>query len=244
MQLIKRNIGSVFLDCLGPLTVQIILYGYLFPIFGMAASLIGAVYLGSILNLFVQLGYTLVLKIAFDLESNRFIDYHATLPLPKRWLFGSYIVSHMIEIALVAIPLILGGMLFIPGCVACEQISIIGFICICFAMFLFITTFFLMLGFSFSLAWILDNIWPRILVPLWLFSAGLVPFSKLYAWWPSLGYLFLISPMTYCAEGLRSALLGSSQYIAWYYCILPLCIWSALNMAILTSRIYKRLDPV
>jgi hypothetical protein len=239
-----HNLSTTIIDCLAPLATQIISFGYMLPLFGMATSMIGAVYLGSILNLFVQLGYALVLKIAFDLNANRFIDYHLTLPIPKKWLFASYIISHMIETALVTIPLILGGILCLQQYIPFAAINWFGFACIFIAMLAFLSTFFLMLGYSFTLPWILDNIWPRILVPMWLFSAGLVPFKKISMWWPNLGYVMLISPITYIAEGLRSALLGTDQYLAWEYCLIPLMIWTILNLALLTNRIYKRLDPV
>jgi len=240
----KQNFIKTMLDCLGPLITQIITFGYLFPLFGMAASMVGAVYLGSILNLFVQLGYALVLKIAFDLTSNRFVDYHLTLPLPKRWLFASYIVSHMLETAIVTIPLIFGGIVFLQQYIPFTNINFMGFICIFIAMLGFLSTFFLMLGYSLVLSWILNNIWPRILVPLWLFSAGLAPWKVVYAWWPNLGYVMLISPITYIAEGLRSTLLGGSGYLPWQWCILALILWTIVNLLLITNRIQKRLDPV
>ena len=239
-----HNFTNTMIDCLGPLITQIITFGYLFPLFGMEKSMVGAVYLGSILNLFVQLGYALVLKIAFDLNANRFIDYHLTLPLPKKWLFSSYIISHMIETALVTIPLIFGGILFLQQYIPLANINWIGFMCVFIAMLAFLSTFFLMLGYSFKLSWILDNIWPRILVPMWLFSAGLVPFKTVYAWWPQLGYVMLLSPITHISEGLRSSLIGTDNYISWEYCVIPLLLWTVLNIFLLTNRIYKRLDPV
>lgn len=240
----QQNFSKTLIDCLAPLATQIITFGYLFPLFGMIASRIGAVYLGSILNLFIQLGYALVLKIAFDLTSNRFIDYHLTLPLPKRWLFASYIVSHMIETAIVTIPLIFGGVLFLQQYIPFSHIDFFGFSCILIAMLAFLSTFFLMLGYSLLLPWILNNIWPRILVPLWLFSAGLVPWKVVYAWWPSLGYVMLLSPITYIAEGLRSTLLGGTAYLPWQWCCLPLIGWTVLDILFLQNRIKKRLDPV
>lgn len=239
-----HNLSKTLLDCVGPLITQTITFGYLLPLMGMLSSMVGAVYLGSLLNLFVQLGYALVLKIAFDLNANRFIDYHLTLPLPKRWLFASYIISHMLETALVSIPLIFGGVLCLQQYLPVANINFIGFGVVFIAMLAFLSTFFLMLGYSFKLSWILDNIWPRILVPIWLFGAGLVPFKKVYAWWPPLGSVMLLSPITYIAEGLRSTLIGGDNYISWYYCIIPLILWTISNIFLLTNRIYKRLDPV
>lgn len=234
----------IMLDCVGPLVTQIISFGYLFPLLGMDPSIVGAAYLGSLLNLFIQLGYSLVLKIAFDLKTNRFIDYHLTLPLPKGWLFASYIVSHMIETAIVTIPLVFGGIICLQHYIPISHISFAGFSILFLTMLGFLSTFFLMLGYSFKFTWILNNIWPRILVPLWLFSAGLIPFKKTFLWWPQLGYIMLLSPITYIAEGLRSTLIGGDAYIAWYHCIAPLVLWTIFNIIFLANRIYKRLDPV
>lgn len=241
---ILHDFTTILLDSLPPLITQIIAFGYILPLLGMASSIVGAVYLGSILNLFVQLGYSFVLKTAFDLNSNRFIDYHLTLPLPKSWLFASYIIGHMIETAIITIPLIFGGIICLQQYIPLTNISLIGFSILFITMLGFLSTFFLMLGYSFQLSWILNNIWPRILVPLWLFSAGLIPFKKTYAWWPQLGYIMLLSPITYIAEGLRSTLIGGDAYISWQYCIAPLILCIICNSLLLANRIHKRLDPV
>jgi hypothetical protein len=240
----KRNTASTVVDCIAPLLTQITVFGYLFPLFGMAPSLIGPVYLGSMLNLFIQLGYSFVLKIAFDLNGNRFIDYHLTLPIPKKWLFASYAVSHMIETAIVTIPLISGGIILLHQYIPIHHINVVGFISMFLAMLCFLSTFFMLLGYSFELSWILHNIWPRILVPLWLFSAGLVPWHATSSWSPILGYIMLASPITYLAEGMRSALLGGSQYIPWYLCLIPLCVCTVVNIILFSIRVQKRLDPV
>lgn len=241
---IKRRAVSTIIDCIAPLLTQITIFGYLFPLFGMAPALIGPVYLGSMLNLFIQLGYSFVLKIAFDLKGNRFIDYHLTLPLPKKWLFASYAVSHMIETAIVTVPLISGGIILLHTYIPLHNIQVFGFACIFTTMLCFLSTFFMLLGYSFELSWILHNIWPRILVPLWLFGAGLVPWQAVYGWNQKLGYLMLISPITYLAEGMRSALLGGEHYIPWQWCLIPLCIYTVINILLFSTRIQKRLDPV
>lgn len=243
-KLLRANILSMFIDCIAPLITQVLTFGYLFPLLGMPTSMIAPIYLGSMLSLFLQLGFSAVMKIAFDLNHNRFIDYQITLPIDKRWLFASYIVNHVIELILITLPLYTVGILVLRANFDITHASLLGVICMALLIFLFFATFFYAIAFSFSLQWILENTWPRILVPLWWISGGLVMWKLVYAWWPFLGYLMLLSPFTYIAEGLRSSLLGTEKFIAWPFCALALVIFIAFNIFALKRGIIKRLDPV
>ncbi len=244
VKLLNANIRSMFIDCVVPLITQVLTFGHLFPLLGMPASMIAPVYLGSMLSLFLQLGFSTVMKIAFDLNHNRFIDYQITLPITKRWLFASYIVNHIIELALITIPLYVVGMLILHNQFDISHANLLGIIIMVSLMFVFFATFFYAIAFSFPLQWILENTWPRILVPLWWISGGLVMWKLVYAWWPVLAYIMLLSPFTYVSEGLRSSLLGNERFIHWQWCALALLLFIFLNILALRRGVKKRLDPV
>jgi hypothetical protein len=244
IKLLSTHILSMFIDCIFPLTTQVLTFGYLFPLLGMPSSMIAPIYLGSMLSLFLQMGFTTVMKVAFDLNNNRFIDYQITLPISKRWLFASYITHHMIELALITIPLYVIGILILHNNFDMAQASVCGIICMALLIFVFFATFFNAIAFSFPLQWILENTWPRILVPLWWMSSGLVIWKLVHAWWPLLSYIMLLSPFTYIAEGLRSSLLGNEKFIAWQWCALALVGFIIINIFALKRGVKKRLDPV
>lgn len=244
MKLFAAKMKDVFLDALMPLATQIITFGYLFPQFGMPLEKIGPVYLGSMMALFIHLGYAFLLRVAGDMNTNRLIDYQQTLPLSRPWLIGSYIISNMLETACIMIPLMGAGLIILRNHIQFTHISYISLILIFVCILFFLSSFFLAAAFSFSFNWLLDNFWPRLLIPIFLFSATLIIWQEMYRWWPLMGIIFLISPFTYMVEGLRSALLGGDQYISVWICCALLCIWSSLNIAFLHRGFIKKLDPV
>jgi len=242
--LFSRQLKSTLTDCIPPLFTQIITFGYLFPLIGMPSSMIAPIYLGSMLTLFLQLGYAMVMKTGFDLHYNRFIDYHITLPISKRWLFGSYIINHMLEVLLITLPLYTIGILVLHKQFDIAHINVYALTLMYLFILTFFSTFFLAISYTATVHWIMDNVWPRILVPLWWFSSALVTWKKIFAWSPSISYIMLFSPITYIAEGMRSALLGTDQFIGWHYCILILCGFIVLNVIALNYGIKRKLDPV
>lgn len=232
------------LDCIAPLVTQTITFGYLFPIIGMPPSMIAPVYLGGMLALFMQLGFTLSMKTGFDLTYNRFIDYHITLPLPKRWLFGAYILNNMLEVALITFPLFGIGIFILKPQFNLAHTHWAGLFFTYLLVLAFFSTFYLTLAYTATLNWLLDNAWPRLLVPLWTMSSALVTWKKAFAWSPHIGYIMLLSPFTYVSEGLRSALLNNEDYIAWPLCCAIIILYIIVNLLILRFGIKKRLDPL
>lgn len=243
-KLLTSNLLSVLIDCFPVLVVQVITFGYLFPLMGMPQSMIAPAYLGSMIILFLQLGFTLTMKIGFDLEYNRFIDYQMTFPISIPWLFAAYTVNTMVEIAVVTIPLFTVGIAILHAYFIFSAINWFVVALMYLLVLTFFSTFFLAIGYTFNITWIMDNIWARILTPLWWFSAGLMVWKKVYAWSHATAYLMLASPMTYIAEGIRSAFLDNDLFIPWYMCasIITLCI--GINCVCFMYGMKKRLDPV
>lgn len=243
-RLLTKNYSSMVGDCLPILFAQVITFGYLFHLFGMPSSMIAPIYLGSMFSLLSQIGFTVTLKTGFDLQYNRFIDYQMTLPLSKRWLFASFIVSNIIEVALATIPLFALGIGILHNHFDISSINWFIATGMYTIILIFFSTFFLAIGYTMPLTWIIDNIWPRVLAPLWWVSAGLMIWKKAYAFWPAVGYCMLFSPFTYVAEGMRSALIGGDQFIPWYICASVLIVFIGINCTVLTYGLKKKLDPV
>jgi ABC-type multidrug transport system permease subunit len=244
IKLLSATLKSALLDSIAPLVTQTITFGYLFALLGMPKSMVAPIYLGSLLALFMQLGYSLAMRTGFDLTYNRFVDYHITLPVSKRWLFAAYMVNNMLEVLLISLPLISIGIAILHSQFDFSHANWIGVVIMYALTLAFFSSLFLALAYTAQLKWIMDNAWPRLLVPLWLFSSGLVIWKNTYAWNPSVAYVMLLSPFTYIAEGLRASMLGNENFIPWPYCALMLIIFIAINLFVLSLGIKKRLDPV
>jgi ABC-type polysaccharide/polyol phosphate export permease len=208
---------------------------------GVDTYKIGPMFIGSTLSLFLQLGFSLGIRMLFSVENNRFIDYLLILPTSKHTLIIESIVSGMIEIMVIIIPLFLASFLVLPIAFSIKWFS---FIIMLVSISLFFASFFLATSFLYSFNWFFDNLWPRRLTPLWWFGAGLFIWHKVYEFWPMLGYLFLLNPITYAAEGLRSALLPGSTFIPVFYCSIALILFSAINYMLIMRGMRSKLDPI
>lgn len=244
MRIAFANLPGLILDCLFPALAQVLMFGYLFPLLGMPINMVGPIYLGSIMPLFFQLGYSLTMHMGFDMESNRFIDYQLTLPISKPWLFATYITSNMVETGLAIAPLLALGIVLLPAHFVIAHINWLALAVIFPLILLFFSTFFLVIAYRYSFWWIRSNFWPRRMLPLFFLSAGLVTWNKVFIFWPSLAYAMLLSPITYVTEGLRVTLLGGPDYIPALYCIGGLSIFIAINCVLLATGIRTKLDPV
>jgi ABC-2 type transport system permease protein len=241
IRFIFSNIKGRIIDCLSPITGQILTFGYLFPLMGVLPAKAGPMFIGSLTALLMQVGFSILMRMLIDMENDRYIDYLITLPLPKNWLLAEFIMSTALEFIVIIVPLLFASLLFLP---IHFEIKIIPFIMIMSCIVIFFASLFLAFSFNFSFEYAADNLWPRYLVPLSWLSAGLFIWYQLYAFSPTIAYFFLLNPITYVAEGLRASLLPGTQYINVYYCMAMLIIFIIINVIFIKRGFENKLDPV
>ncbi len=241
---IRQRLRGAMIDAGIQLLVQVITFGALFPTMGVPKNLIAPLFVGSIVLQLQFLGMGFGLRTIFDIKYNRFIDYRLTLPLPKRWLFASYITYFCIEAAIISLPLFTFGIILLGT--NFEMIApnwwlfcIIYLLTLCLYGLLF-------LGMSmyYSFDWFMQNLWPRRLTFLLMLSPLFVVWFKVKQFSPWFARAMLISPLTYATEGLRATLIGGPEYISAYICIPMLFGWIFLFSCFASYGIRKRLDPV
>lgn len=242
--ILSKQIKDFLIDGAVIFCTRITVFCFLFPAMGMSPELIGPLYVGGVLSLFFNITFAQSVRVVFDLKFNQLINYHLGLPINRNWLWIQKIVSFSINGACFTAPIIIGGTLLLKSLIMNMQLSIIAFTVMYLLTLLFFSIFFLMLAFNHPYDWFLSNIWPRRLTPLFCFSSIMFPWKLVYAFWPPLGLLFLCNPFTYIAEGLRSSLLGSDQFISYSICIPVLICSIGLAWLGLLSSIKKRLNPL
>ena len=89
-----------------------------------------------------------------------------------------------------------------------------------------------------------SNIWNRIIIPMWWSGCFQFSFATLYGISPLFARLSLLNPITYACEGMRSAMLNSTEFIYAPYCIVALLISSVVVGYIGTRRMMQRLDCI
>jgi hypothetical protein len=245
MKGLKSRLSDLVIDGLILVSITVLIFGNLLPLLGMSTSMIAPIFLGNSLSFFLaSLGYNCALRMVYDLKFNRFIDYFIILPLPKSWLFTYYLISFMIESAIVTLPLIALGIIALGKNFGPINGNIFIFLGMYFLALLFWSLFFLGSSFVYDFLWFRANMWARRIMPLFIFGPAFFTFKTIQAIIPRFSMLFWLNPVTYVIEGLRVSLLGGSDYIPLPICLLGTLVAIACMCVRLRYGIYKHIDPV
>jgi len=85
--------------------------------------------------------------------------------------------------------------------------------------------------------------WARRIMPLFIFSPAFFTFKKINFIIPTLAQLMFLNPLTYVVEGLRTALLGGTDYLPLTTCLMGIIIGIICMAVRLYYGFYKQLDP-
>lgn len=229
------------------LTIQVLNFGYFYPFLGLPEEYIAPIFLGTgLVEFLFHQGYTFSETIVHMIprRGTSLMEYHLTLPLPKMWLFASYIVSFMIERLVTTLPLIIVGTYILQKPFAYAQGSWFVFALVYLFALFFIGMFFLTIAFMYDYEWFRINVWARRLSWFFNMSAIYLLWHAVYKTSPFFGILFLFNPFTHVTEALRAALLGGSTYIPLYVSIPSIMLATMICFILLNKKIYTQIDPV
>ncbi len=239
-----RRIADVFFDSIAPLITQITLYGYFFPLLGMANSLVAPMYIGSTIFFIMFLGYSYGLRLIFDVKYTKFFEYFLLLPLPKRWLMIRYTISFVIESFMITTPLLMIGLYLLRDKFDYAQPNLFLFTLCYLLLLLFFGMLFIGLGLYYEYQWFSHNIFPRRITPLFCLSPVFLIWKRLYADFPVFAQVMFINPCTYFVEGLRSAFIGGNDFLPLSLCIPGMIFFIVLSGILINVGLKKRVNPV
>lgn len=249
--LIRRDIKvfsseliDTIIDGIVLIFTETLTYGAFLPLMGMPATDIAAMYIGSIVFILFFLGENLSISHVFDLRYERFIDYQLILPISRPWLFAHFVASFVIQTALISSLLLIFGLLLLGNKFAVISPHWLLLIIVYFLSLIFFGLFFLLLSFITHFEWFMDNVWPRILSPLYAFGCTVFIWNKVEELSPAIAKLCLLNPLTYISEGLRAAAIGGQTFISLWICIPVISISIIALSYLLMYGINKTLDPV
>lgn len=226
--------------------LAIFIFGYMQPgvIFGPGSAkasiilMVGTFALNS-----VQICFSLISPLMYDIEGDRFIDYQIML-LPPRLLFFELIAFPAIFSFIIAMPFFPLARLLLPSYFVTLNTSWFGLLLmnlICsyfFASYVMMVMCFIKRSFNVRYFWIRIN-WPLVVLGgFWVPWALLNSRFKIYSW------IALLDPYTYITEGLRSALVGNNQFIAYPICILALIFFSVVFNILALNFFKRKLDHI
>lgn len=224
---------------------NVVVFNYFLAPMGMGPNygpfiMVGAI---AIFGLFDLMMY--VSEMVMDMEGNRRINHTLSMPIPSTLVFISIGFNWAVTSAILIAFLIPVGKLLLWSQFSLSAVSWWRFAIIYPLIHLFFGFFALWISSVFSKASQIGNIWTRVVNPLFMFGAYFFPFSSVLTVSPMLAKFFLINPIIYVTEGLRSAMLGPSEAsIPFWICPTMLIFFSMVFIWHSTKRFKKILDCV
>lgn len=240
--ILKNNARDPIINAILRVLSVYIGMGMLAYLMGFESSIPADVVTGAMVSVNINRGFGASIADSYDRRFSRYIDYKRLLPISTRGLLLSYILRYMITIAMSAIPLIITARIVLGDQIQLTAINWPVFIAIFILSLFFMSVMFVTLIFIASFDWLRFNLWQRILTPSIALGCNLYSWHKVYAFSPMVGRIFLISPIVYLTEGLRTTLLASGTFIPAGYCMLGLGIWSCLLLAVVFGPIARQID--
>ena len=242
-----KRIGSFGLNYLliYPL-LAIVTFGYIQPgiYFGPGHTKTSIVLLvGTFCINMLSLCYTLMASFVFDLEHDRFTDYQISI-VPPRILLLKMILFPALIASLISIPYFPLAYAILPSYFATLQINWIGLLGVIMAAALYCASYIMMGLCIIKRAINIRQLWLRFNWPFVVLGGLWIPFYLLKTNFPILGYIALFDPFTYFTEGIRSALIGSDQFIPYKICIFALLSFFCMFSFITVYFFKKKLDHV
>lgn len=240
MLVIKRRLKDDLLNVFCTMFFFNGVFSWLMPYLGARKTFSGESFLGTIVGIFIFIGFSRAFDDISDKEYDRLIDYRRTLPISFFSLSLVYILSYCIHMTCVATPaLFIGWLVFIRQNIV--SFNLIFFIPLyCLSMFV-VATLFICLVFMVSFSWFRFNIWHRVLTPLHQLGCLFYSWNTVYTFNPFMASILLCNPLTYCSEGLRASLLPDGMYVYPLVSIGMLSLYGMIGLLVLNTIIRKRL---
>lgn len=221
-----------------------LLFIYVMPQLGLAKDFGSFWIVGSIASCAMFEIFPSVAELVADLSGNNTTSYYLTLPVSNAVIFLEKMCLQAIKsmtIATIVLPL---GKIMLWNKTIYTNFSISKFI----PMFLILNLFYGAFA-LFTITLIkdmaaIDNIWGRILFPLWFFGGADFSWKILNGLSPILSYLAFLNPVIYTMEGIRSTVLGQTGYLNFGLCLAVLIGFTFAFALISIIRFKKRLDWV
>jgi len=188
--------------------------------------------------------YPNVITMVLDFASAKTISYYLTLPTSAWIVIASMIIGFALQgIGLSFCMIPLSKMIFL------HQMNLLR---IAWPK-LIITIIIVNLFFSSAIPAIaatiksidkIGNTWSRFIFPLWFLGGFQFSWHNIYSISKPLAYFFLLNPVLYVMEALRSTILGYEYALPWHLCITIISIFCIINFLLSYRQMKKLLDFV
>jgi ABC-type polysaccharide/polyol phosphate export permease len=179
-----------------------------------------------------------------DIEGEGAISYYLTLPMKQSMVFVRYATSFAIKAAIISISVLIFSKLVMWQVLDLTNLSVIKYLTIFVIMHSFIGFFALLISAYTPDMSYFENIWSRVIFPMWFLGGYQFDWATLYKQLPALAYVNLLNPLTYILEANRAAFLGQAGYINFWACCAMLLIFTMVAAHFGIRKFMQRLDCV
>lgn len=225
-------------------TLNLIVFSYIMPSLGLAANYGAFIALSMPVSSAFFGAINCMYGFLYDVTNEGSnLRYELTLPIPQWATFA----KHGVEIALQTFfaTSILFPICFIMvyGQIPFSPLAILKFYIALFATSCFSGAFALcIVALTTDILQGLDNIWQRVIFPMWFLGCFQFAWHDLYKLSPTLAYLNLLNPLTYALESSRASMVFEQTSLPFWLCITMLGLFTILLGYVGIQKLKKRMD--
>ncbi|MBV8661407.1 MAG: ABC transporter permease [Candidatus Dependentiae bacterium] len=177
-----------------------------------------------------------------DITGNQAILYELSLPIPQWMIFLKFAITNMMQSFIISLTLLPFGLLVLMNPCPFPDFSFIKFITIFICSSIFYGSFGLIFTSVLKSMRQIDNVWLRIIFPMWYLGCWQFSWKTLYNVSPTLAYLDLLNPLTLIIEAGRSATTDNVGSLPFWPCCIVTLIYAAISCFVGIYWMKKRLD--
>ena len=222
MNILKSSLKAKVINTAIITTTNLVVFAYLIPGLNTSQKYGAFIFFGSI----VIFGFfdiiSRVSETIADVSGDNALSHSLIIPLPPKSVFLAMIVNWAASTAVIGLVMFPLGKLFLWNEIDLATISYIRLISAFITSCLLFGSFSLWLVSCIKRIEEIQSLWFRIINPLFMFGAYFFPWSEVYNFNPYFGYAMLINPLVYAMEAMRTAGLGTSDYLPFWVCMLAM----------------------
>lgn len=177
-----------------------------------------------------------------DITDNQAILYELTLPIAQWMIFAKYVISTALQAFIISLSIIPCGLIILGTIQPFAQFSLIKFMTIFICASLFYGSFMLVFTSCIRTMLQVENVWLRLIFPMWYLGCFHFPWQTLFKISPTLAYLDLLNPMTFIMEGIRSTTISPAQSLPFAWCCCMILCYAMISFCFGVYWVKKRLD--
>lgn len=177
-----------------------------------------------------------------DIINKQLIVYELTLPIRPIYIFYKFVVSTMVQALIISLSIMPFGLIVLFDLHPFKDFSLLKLSIIFVCSTFFYGCFGLIFSSFITNLQKVENVWARIVFPLWYLGCFQFSWKTLYSISPHLAYLDLLNPLTYIMEGARSATIDSAGSLPFFMCCTMIVLYAMLAAYFGIYWMKKRLD--